>query len=76
MKPYQIILCLLFFPAIVHSQTTTTFKAAAAVRLITPDPLLPVSGGVGVPRDVTEKKGDLFIEEALKMIAEHPGPEK
>jgi hypothetical protein len=35
-------------------------KAAAAVRIITPDPLLPVSGGVGVPKKTTEKKGDLF----------------
>lgn len=37
------------------------FRAGAAVRLITPDPLLPVSGGVGVPRPVEEKKGDLFV---------------
>ncbi|MEA3462117.1 MAG: hypothetical protein U9R49_09575, partial [Bacteroidota bacterium] len=37
------------------------FKAGAAVRVITPDPLLPVSGGVGTPNPVTEKKGDLFV---------------
>ncbi len=37
------------------------FKAGAAVRVITPDPLLPVSGGVGSPNPVTEKKGDLFV---------------
>jgi hypothetical protein len=37
------------------------FKAGAAVRVITPDPLLPVSGGVGAPNPVTEKKGDLFV---------------
>ncbi len=36
------------------------FKAGAALRVITPDPLLPVSGGVGTPNPVTEKKGDLF----------------
>lgn len=36
------------------------FKAGVAVRIITPDPLLPVSGGVGTPNPVTEKKGDLF----------------
>lgn len=35
------------------------FQVGAAVRVITPDPLLPVSGGVGVPRPVTEKRGDL-----------------
>ena len=38
-----------------------TFKAGAAVRVITPDPLLPVSGGVGQPKKTVEKKGDLFV---------------
>lgn len=37
------------------------FKAGAAVRVITPDPLLPVSGGVGSPNPVKEKKGDLYV---------------
>lgn len=35
-------------------------RAGAAVRVITPDPLLPVSGGIGTPKKTTEKKGDLF----------------
>ena len=35
------------------------FKAGAAMRIITPDPLLPVSGGVGIPNPATEKKGEL-----------------
>src|SRR5262245_55478867 len=38
-----------------------SFSAAAAVRNITPDPLLPVSGGVGQPKKAVEKKGDLFV---------------
>lgn len=37
------------------------FRAGAALRVITPDPLLPVSGGVGVPKPATEKKGDLYV---------------
>lgn len=37
------------------------FKAGAALRVITPDPLLPVSGGVGTPNHVHEKKGDLYV---------------
>ena len=37
------------------------FKAAAAKRMITPDPLLPLSAGVGEPRPVTEKRGDLWV---------------
>ncbi len=36
------------------------FKAGAAKRVITPDPLLPISGGVGIPKPAIEKKGDLF----------------
>ena len=40
-----------------HSQT---FKAGAALRIITPNPLLPVSGGVGQPNTVKEKKGELY----------------
>ncbi|MEX1240851.1 MAG: hypothetical protein WEB30_14090 [Cyclobacteriaceae bacterium] len=35
-------------------------KAGAAVRVITPEPLLPVSGGIGTPKKAAEKKGDLF----------------
>lgn len=38
-----------------------TFKAGAATRLITPDPLIAVSGGVGIPNPVKEKNGDLFV---------------
>lgn len=37
------------------------FRAGAAVRLITPDPLLPVSGGVGVPKPTEKKEGDLYV---------------
>ena len=35
------------------------FEAAAAMRIITPNPLLPVSGGVGEPHATTEKRGEL-----------------
>ncbi len=37
------------------------FKAGAAVRVITPDPLIAVSGGVGAPKPVKEKQGDLYV---------------
>ena len=39
---------------------TQTFKAGAAVRVITPDPLLPVSGGVGIPQPATLQQGELY----------------
>lgn len=35
-------------------------RAAATLRKLTPDPLLPVSGGVGTPRAATTQKGELF----------------
>jgi len=41
--------------------TAQEFKVGAAVRVITPDPLLPVSGGIGTPKKTTTKKGDLFV---------------
>jgi hypothetical protein len=34
-------------------------QVGAALRTITPDPLLPVSGGLGVPRPAREKRGEL-----------------
>jgi len=34
-------------------------QVGAATRVITPDPLLPVSGGIGKPHPVKEKRGDL-----------------
>lgn len=37
------------------------FKAGAAIRVITPDPLLPVSGGMGAPSPSTEKRGELCV---------------
>ena len=40
---------------LVHAE----FRAGIAVRIVTPEPLLPVSGGVGPSSPVTKKKGDL-----------------
>lgn len=37
------------------------FKAGAAMRVVTPDPLLPVSGGVGKPNPATIKNDDLTV---------------
>ncbi len=38
-----------------------SFKAGAAFRNITPDPLLPVSGGVGTPKPSHVKQGELTV---------------
>src|SRR5438477_605138 len=37
------------------------FRAGIAVRIVTPDPLLPVSGGVGPSHKVTRKEGELNV---------------
>jgi len=37
-----------------------TFKAGVSVRKITPEELIPISGGMGTPVIPTGKKGDLF----------------
>lgn len=58
---------LLIFP-FANSQE---FKAGAALRIITPDPLLPVSGGVGKPKPVFEKKGDLYVRALVFEKEEH-----
>lgn len=54
---------LLFFLICLHglSLQAQSFKAGAALRKITPDPLLPVSGGIGTPKPAQQKQGDLYI---------------
>ena len=37
------------------------FRAGIAVRVVTPEPLLPVSGGIGASQPTREKKGDLSV---------------
>jgi hypothetical protein len=40
---------------------TAEFRAAIAVRNVTPNPLLPVSGGVGPSRPASKKLGELTV---------------
>ena len=58
-KRIYILLYLIF--QISFSGFAQNFKAGAAVRIITPDPLLPVSGGIGMPKKTTQKNGDLYV---------------
>src|SRR5215204_4466112 len=59
---FKVFLCVIFFITLSSIDINAqTFKAGAAVRVITPDPFLPVSGGVGQPKNAVEKKGDLFV---------------
>src|SRR5690349_14255977 len=58
MRKFAIIVLL---QILVMGSLQAQFRAGAAVRIITPDPLLPVSGGIGTPKPTKEKRGDLFV---------------
>lgn len=47
------------FAILVASCAPAGFEAGVGKRIITPDPLLPVSGGVGIPQPATAKQGEL-----------------
>ncbi len=55
------LLALLFCFAASLLEATAAFRAGIAVRKVTPDPLLPVSGGVGPGHPATRKEGDLTV---------------
>ena len=57
MTKYIFIFLFLWINLAVYGQE---IQVGAALRIITPNPLLPVSGGIGVPKPSKEKKGDLF----------------
>ena len=44
-----------------YNLAAQTFKAGAALRKITPDKLIPISGGMGAPEIPTGFQGDLFV---------------
>jgi hypothetical protein len=60
MMKKRIFVAVLFVLALVGETAAQELKVGAATRLITPDPLLPVSGGVGASKKSVEKRGDLF----------------
>lgn len=62
MKALTFFFTLLFLMASAEGQI---FKAGAAMRVITPNPLLPVSGGIGEPNPVNKSEGDLFARAAV-----------
>ena len=59
MKLIYLILFLLL-SIIHHPINAQTFKAGAALRKITPDSMLPISGGMGHPVIPEKKMGDLY----------------
>lgn len=57
LKLLTLLLCLVTFVF----DAAAAFRAGIAVRNVTPDPLLGVSGGVGPSRPVTKQAGDLTV---------------
>src|ERR1700745_274032 len=47
--------------SVINLNCFAEFRAGIAFRNVTPDPLLPVSGGVGPSHPVTKKEGDLTV---------------
>ena len=58
MKRKVLLIISLLCWSLIHAQQ---FKAGVAKRIITPEKLLPISGGMGTPEVPIGKKGDLFV---------------
>jgi len=58
--PVLVIVVLIAF-AIAPSPASAEFRAGAAFRVVTPDPLLPVTGGAGGTSPATKKLGELTV---------------
>lgn len=58
LKFLKFALILMIFAGNIHAQS---FKAGAAMRNITPDHLIPISGGMGTPVMPTGKMGELTV---------------
>jgi hypothetical protein len=58
--PRPLLLVFLLLP-FCGTLTLAEFRSAIAVRVVTPEPLLPVSGGVGPSHPATRKLGDLTV---------------
>ena len=68
-------LCVLFFGLLILVDGARgEFRAGISVRNVTPDPLLPVSGGVGPSKPTVKKEGELQVralvfEDGLTQVA-------
>lgn len=56
-RVFILCVCAIAFLAIPHARAE--IQVGASVRIITPNPLLPVSGGIGRPNPTKEKRGEL-----------------
>lgn len=58
LKKYIIFIVIIFFGITINAQT---FKVGAGLRIITPEKLIPISGGTGNPVMPTGIEGNLFV---------------
>lgn len=58
MRQYSIFILFLF---VFSGSKAQSVAVGAAARDVTPDPLLPVSGGIGTPREAHTQKGNLTV---------------
>jgi hypothetical protein len=61
---------ILFLSLLGYSAAAQQLKGGVALRIVTPSPLLPVSGGVGVPKAADEKKGELYVRAMVLVKGE------
>ncbi len=59
-------------PLLLSLPVSAAFRAGVAVRTVTPEPLLPVSGGVGPSHPVTQKQGELTV----RALVFEQGPQR
>lgn len=64
----RILILLLIFFVTFTAYAADNFRAGIAYRVVTPDPLLGISGGIGATQPVDEKKGDLNVR---ALVMEH-----
>src|ERR1043165_5277758 len=55
------VLALLFCVVVSEANCATAFRVGIGVRTVNPEPLLPVSGGVGPSHPVSRREGDLTV---------------
>ncbi len=68
----RIVLCIFGVTAMIAlaNPALAELKVGAAAKVLTPDPLLPISGGTGPAKPAKEKKGEL---EARALVIENSG---
>lgn len=59
MRKTLIVLFITLAASVIAQPAQAEMRVGAAMQIITPNPLLPISGGVGTPVPAKEKRGDL-----------------